>query len=131
MKNVVVTPEGFQKAVMQALAEYGDELYDTSKACAKSAGRKTVSELKSTSPVKTGRYARGWSHREKKEGLAWYTDAVYNRTDYQLVHLLEKPHATGGGGHYPSPGGKNHTGMVARVEQEQTQAFMEEVLSKI
>lgn len=53
----------------------------------------TVKRLKSTSPENTGSYAKGWAR--KKVGTA---QVVHNRTDYQLTHLLEKPHALRNGG---------------------------------
>lgn len=124
-----VTPDQFGKAVVKALAEYGDDLYDIAKGCAKESGRDTAKQIKATAPTRTGEYARSWTHKEKKGGQAFYTDAVYNRTRGQIVHLLEKPHATRGGGHYPT--NVDYTGTIARIEEEQTQKFMERVLAKL
>lgn len=128
-KNVVVRPEQFEKAVQKALAEYGDDVLETLEGTTKSISRQTVSALKSNSPVKTGQYARGWSHKAQKGGPYKLSETVYNRTDYMLTHLLEKAHSTGGGGHYPSK--KDHTGIIARIEDEYANKFMEEVLSKL
>lgn len=36
----------------------------------------------------TGDYIKGWTYKKVKDIYV-----VHNRTDYQLVHLLEKPHA--------------------------------------
>ena len=82
-----------------------------------------------SSPSRTGRYLRGWSHKAAKGGAYKLSETVYNKTDYQLTHLLEKPHSTWNGGHYPKH--KDHTGILARIEEEQTNKFMEEVLSKL
>ena len=129
-KNVKVTPGEFSAAVEKALAEYGDKVIHTADTAAKATARQTVSELKATSPVgHTGSYARGWSRRAMKETGFGTAQVVFNRTDWQLVHLLEKPHDTRGGGHYPSK--KDHTGKVAQIEEKYTQQFMEEVLSKL
>ena len=57
------------------------------------------------------------------------SETVYNRTAPQLTHLLEKPHGTGGGGNYPK--NVDYTGTLARVEEEYTQKYMNEVLSKL
>ena len=127
--RITVRPEQFEKAVQKALAEYGDEVLETMESTTKSAARQTVSALKSDSPANTGRYARGWSHKAQKGGPYKLSETVYNRTDYQLTHLLEKAHPTGQGGHYPSK--KDHTGIIARIEDEYTNKFMEEVLSKL
>lgn len=129
-KNVVVRPEQFENAVRKLIAEYGDEAYDICMKATKTAARKATKDLKAASPVgMKGSYARGWSHKAQKDGVTKYSETVYNRTDYQLTHLLEKPHATGGGGHYPSK--KDHTGIIARIEDENVNRFMEEVMSKL
>ena len=130
MSSVTIKPEEFSKAVKQLVEKYGDEAYDIAQDCAKTAARQTVKEIKADSPVgKQGRYKRGWSHKAQKNGHTKYSETVYNRTDYQLTHLLEKPHSTGGGGHYPK--NVDYTGIIARVEEEYTNKYMEEVLSKL
>ena len=133
MSNVTVKPEEFSKAVKQLIEKYGDEAYDIAQECSKTAARQTVKEIKADSPVgKQGRYKRGWSHKAQKNGHTKYSETVYNRTDYQLTHLLEKPHDTGSGnrlGHYPTH--VDHTGIIARIEEEQTEKFMEEVIAKL
>lgn len=128
--SIKVTPQGFEKAVRDLLVKYNDEAIDIIAQATKTASRNTVSDLKSQSPKgNTGRYASGWSHKAQKGGITKYTEIVYNRTDYQLTHLLEKPHATGHGGHYPSK--KDHTGIIARIEEENVNKYIEEVTSKL
>ena len=130
MSNVKVKPEGFEKVVRDLIVKYNDEAIDIIAQATKTASRNTVSDLKSQSPKgNTGRYASGWSHKAQKGGITKYTEVVYNRTDYQLTHLLEKPHATGHGGHYPSK--KDHTGIIARIEEENVNKYIEEVTSKL
>jgi len=125
-KNIVVSPEGFEKAVMKALAEYGDKTTEMLETVAKSNARQAVSALKGQAPG--GEYSAGWSHKAQKGGAYKLSETVYNR-QYQLTHLLEKPHSTGGGGHYPK--NVDYTGQIAKVEEEYTNKFMEEVLSKL
>ena len=129
MSNITVSPENFSKAVKQMFEKYGDEAYEIAETAAKTAARDTTKELKQTAPQRTGRYARGWSHKAQKNGVTKYSETVYNRTDYQLTHLLEKPHATGRGGHYPAT--KDHTGIIKRIEDAQVEKFMEEVIRKL
>lgn len=126
--NIVIKPEQFNKTLRQLVKEYGDEAYEIVEAASKKAARETVKDIKSSAPS-GGRYARGWSHKAQKNGLTQYNETVYNRTDYQLTHLLEKPHETGGGGHYPK--NVDYTGTLARIEEEHTQKFMEEVIRKL
>ena len=128
MSNVTVRPEQFEEAVMKALGEYGDEAMEKIEQTTKTVSREVVSELKSSAPS-GGSYAKGWSHKEQKSGAYSLSEVVYNRTDYQLTHLLENPHATGGGGHYPK--NVNYTGTIARVEDEYTQKYMEEVMNRL
>lgn len=129
MSNIHVSADNFAKAVEKLIKEYGDEAYEISEAAAKKAARETTKDLKQNSPVDRGSYARGWSHKAQKNGVTKYSETVYNRTDSQLTHLLEKPHETGGGGHYPKK--KDHTGTIARTEEAHVNRFMEEVISKL
>ena len=129
MNSVKVTPEQVYDAVMKAFAEYGDELMKRTTEAAKSTGRQTASALKTTGPQ--GVYKAGWSHRGLKDNVSKYTDVVYNR-QYQLVHLQENPHATGGGknaGSYPRH--VDYTGQIARIEEQYKQVFLEEVMARL
>lgn len=128
MSNVVIRPEQFEAAVNKAVAKYGDDVLHTMESEVKSISRQTVSALKGSAPA-GGQYARGWSHKAQKGGAYKLSETVYNRTDYMLTHLLEKPHATGRGGHYPK--NVNYTGTIARVEEEYANRFMEEVMAKL
>ena len=125
-----VRPEQFTDAVLDALAKYGDTVNEKLEVLTKDAARETRSELKASSPVgNKGSYARGWSNKAMKAGRYNIKQAVYNRTDYQLIHLLEKPHETGGGGQYPK--NVDHTGMVERTADEMTDKYYREVIAKL
>jgi len=128
MSTRVVRPEQFEKAVIEALGKYGDKVTDILEAETKSIARQTVSAIKGSAPA-GGRYARGWSHKAQKGGRFKLSETVYNRTDYQLTHLLEKPHETGGGGHYPK--NVDYTGTLAKIEEEYTNRYMNEVIAKL
>jgi hypothetical protein len=123
-----ISPDQFSKTVMKALNDYGDKTLDILEAEVKESARQTVKQIKASAPA-GGNYARGWSHKVQKGGAYKLSDTVYNRTDYMLTHLLEKPHATGGGGHYPK--NVDYTGTLARIEEEQTQKFIEGVMAKL
>lgn len=126
--SIRVSADDFGKAVTKLIKEYGDEAYEIAEKASKKAARATVSDLKGSAPS-GGRYARGWSHKASKNGITKYSETVYNRTDYQLTHLLEKPHETGFGGHYPK--NVDYTGTIAKIEEQETERFMSEVLSKL
>ena len=128
MSTVRVKPEEFEKAVMKAIAQYGDKTTDMLEAETKKIARQTVKDLKASAPA-GGQYARGWSHKAQKGGAYKLSDTVYDRQG-QLTHLLEKPHPTGrGSGKYPSH--VDYTGTMARIEDKNTNRFMEEVMAKL
>lgn len=126
-KNVTIRPEQFNKAVLKALTEYEEHAYDVIESSATNAARQTASDLKSSAPT-GGQYARGWTHKKQGNGRTSFTDTVHNRI-YQLTHLLEKPHSTGHGGHYPK--NVDYTGTIARAEEKNAEKYMTEVLNKL
>lgn len=128
--TVKVSPEQFAKTLRKMIQQYGDEVFDISETAAKTAARQSVKELKATSAVgATGSYARGWSHKALRGGVLSYTEIIYNRTDYQLTHLLEYAHPTGYGGQYPKR--RDHTGAIAKVEAEYNVKFYEGIVEKL
>lgn len=131
MSNKTISPDQFESEVYKALAKYGDDASEVLESVIKEASRSVVKVLKSSAPS-GGKYARGWSHKYKKGGRFRLSDVVYNRTDYQLTHLLEKPHDTGEGayaGHYPK--NVDYTGTIAAVEEKYSDWYMEEVLRRL
>lgn len=50
-----------------------------------------ANKLKATSPKRTGKYSRGW-RVNKRTGRGFVHTTIYNATNWQLTHLLEKPH---------------------------------------
>ena len=82
----------------RALTEYSQEVADGIKKAADDVTKEAVSSLKKTSPVLTGSYAKGWSRKTQYESRSAKRNTVYNRTDYQLTHLLEHGHASRNGG---------------------------------
>ena len=85
-------------------------------------------KLKATSPRKTGDYRKGW-RVEKKKGRGFVHTTIYNATDWQLTHLLEKEHVIrnqyGEWGTYsPTKSGTKH---IEPVEQECIREYQKEV----
>ena len=82
------------KEIANALSTYTDDVTQGLEEAKEKVAKNTVKHLRSLNhPKLTGDYAKGWAR--KKVGTA---EIVYNRTDYQLTHLLEKGHAKRGGG---------------------------------
>jgi len=127
MSNMRVRPEQFEAAMRKVMLEAGDHVFEVVESSAKDAARQTTSDLKGSAPS-GGQYGRGWSHKKQSNGRTAFSETVYNRI-YQLTHLLEKPHATGHGGHYPK--NADYTGTIARVEESNSERYMREVLGKL
>ena len=53
--------------------------------------------VKGTYKIRTGKYNKGWRVKETK-GNGFVNCTVYNGTNWQLTHLLEKGHVTRNGG---------------------------------
>lgn len=88
----------FEDALNKIINEYADDITQGTHKAVQEAAKIAKKETQSGSPVgKRGKYKKGWAVKQKKTRLT--SEAViYNRTDYQLTHLLEKGHALRNGG---------------------------------
>lgn len=78
----------------EIMDEYSEEVQNATEDAMAKTAKEAVTKLKGTSPRQAGgkhpgRYARGWAVKIMDK----LTAVVYNRTDYQLTHLLENGHA--------------------------------------
>ena len=85
--------QDLEKEVMAVLNQIQDRVSDALDTSAEKVGKEAAEKLKQTSPKNSksprgGRYAKGWAVKHSKKGET----VVYNKTDYQLTHLLEKGH---------------------------------------
>lgn len=78
--------------IVDILNEYSQDIQNGITEEAQKVAKKGVAELKNTSPKRTGSYRKGWRVKTDK-GKGFVECIVHNATDYQLTHLLEKPHA--------------------------------------
>lgn len=99
------------------LDEYSKEVNDVCEAAVAQTARKTASLLRSTSPKKTGTYAKGWTVKREDEKTA----IVYNRTRYMLTHVLNNGYAKRN--QYGSYGRVNGDGHIAAAEEWGIQEF--------
>ena len=89
--------------IKDILGEYSKDLEDTLYEQARHIAKDGVQELKRTSPINKrntankGRYRRGW-RMDIEKGFGTVEAVIHNATDYQLTHLLEKPHLKRNGG---------------------------------
>lgn len=89
----------FAHEVEFILSSYSDEVTAQVSAAVRDVAIHCLNRIRSTSPKRTGRYAKGWRFK-KIVSLAGRipTYIIHNATDYQLVHLLEFNHAKASGG---------------------------------
>lgn len=73
--------------------------------------REALVDLRGRSPKLTGSYAAGWRiKKETRSDTGEERRVIYNKTDYQITHLLEHGHAKRNGGRVAA---RPHIGPVA------------------
>lgn len=107
-------------AINDILNEYSKDIQEGITESAIKVAENGKNKLRVTSPKKTGKYSKGW-RVQKKQGNGYVHATIYNATDWQLTHLLEKPHLL--------RNGKKSTPIVhiEPVEQECIQEFQKDV----
>jgi hypothetical protein len=79
---------GFQEAVMEALSEYGDLVYQATEEGLAAAEKVLVRNLKATSPKKSGEFAKSWKGTGKKYKLVRFvgnSTAVTNNSGEEIA----------------------------------------------
>ena len=77
--------------INEILNEYSHEIQEGITESAIKVAENGKNKLKVSSPKKTGKYSKGW-RVQKKQGNGYIHTTIHNATDWQLTHLLEKPH---------------------------------------
>lgn len=95
--NKTITIDQLGKAIQEIVDDYSEDATNVVEKTLPEIGKKAVKEVKSKSPKRTGSYKKGWKMKVEKGRLSTQI-VVYNKTRYQLTHLLEKGHANRGGG---------------------------------
>lgn len=84
--------ESLSVQLKDILDAYEDHVTDVMGVALDRVARESVKRLRQTSPKKTGSYARGWALKKITSTNLVEDVEVYNKTDYQLTHLLENGH---------------------------------------
>lgn len=88
-----VKVDGFQEAVMEALREYGDVVYQATEEGLAAAEKVLIDELKAATSKRTGKFRKGWKGTGKKYKLARYvgnTTTVPGKAgDIALANIFE------------------------------------------
>ena len=84
--------------IAAGLIEYDQNVADEIKTIVDDVAQEGVDELKQSSPKLTGSYRRGWRKKQTYADTRTKRNTVFNKTDYQITHLLEYGHASRNGG---------------------------------
>lgn len=88
----------FETELNKILTRYADDITDKVQSKIPLIAKAGASTLRSTSPKRTGKYAKGWDVKTENSRLG-VTSTVYNKTKPQVAHLLEKGHRNSNGKH--------------------------------
>lgn len=106
--------------IVKILDDYRDTTVDKMKEAVDKAAKQAVNELKTSSPKRTGAYAKDWAAKKDRKGNKWaYGKVVYNKKHYRLTHLLEKGHRKVNGGMVAA---RPH---IAKVEEKAINTLVE------
>ena len=122
-----IAADQLAKVIAETLEEYRDATYVNMENAVDKVASDTVSNLKATSPRRTGKYAKSWAHRVDRGKKAWaYRRIVYSKDPhYRLTHLLEHGHKKVNGGMVAA---RPH---IAKVEQEAIDELVKEIKQSI
>lgn len=90
--------DGLTYAIMKEMEQYAESTGEKVKQIAKKVSSDAAKELKTTSPKRTGAYAKSWKSKKKFETSSAAGYIVYSKGHHGLTHLLEKGHARRNGG---------------------------------
>lgn len=113
---MAIRPDDLGKEIVKHLQTYTKEVEEALEEGKEEITNQGLVALKSSSPIKKGRYARGW--RKKRIGKDF---VLHNASAAQLTHLLEKGYAKRGGGRVA---GRPH---IKPVEEMMVEEFEKQV----
>ena len=110
--------------IAQAISTYTEEVQKAIEEEIDTTANKVKDEIKAKSPVLTGSYKKGWAVK-KESSKGTVKRIVYNKTDYQLTHLLEHGHVNRDG---TRTHGKAHIGPVWDKYQSELNKRIEQII---
>lgn len=107
--------------INKILNDYSRDISESIEATAQEVAKKAQSELKATSPKRTGKYSKGWRVNTIKS--RYEIECIVYNTNPGLTMLLERTHAKRGGGSV-TPKSAGH---IQRVEESSIKEYETEV----
>ena len=99
-----IKPEDLEKSLMDYLENYVEDIEEDVEDTVTEVAKEAKQELIQTSPrsgiARDTKYYKGWAIRNggRTRNKHYYGKTVWNKTNYQLTHLLEFGHTTRNGG---------------------------------
>lgn len=126
-----VKAESLSNVITKYLNEYQEDIEEEVVSSSNSIAKQAKEELIRTSPVNKygnrGRhYKDGWTiSTQNQKSQHYFTKKIWNKTDYQLTHLLEFGHHSRNGGWVAA---QPH---IRYVEEKYVQKFVDELEREI
>lgn len=128
MSKEKVDVNELSSAISNYLNNYVEDIHEDVVEVTEDLTEKAVMELKEKSPrgsSKVKPYWQGWESKIKIKGKLKYHRVIWNKTNYQLTHLLEFGHATRDGKRTKA---QPH---IQPIEDKYQQEFVDLVTQKI
>ena len=130
MSNEKVDVKDLSNAIMDYLTVYTEDIHEQVVEVTEDVTKRAIAELKERSRAlfksrSSNPYWSGWDSKIQVKGKLKYHRVIWNKTNYQLTHLLEFSHSTRYGGTYA---GRPH---IQPVEEKYKVEFVDLVEQKI
>lgn len=99
-----IKPEELEKAITEYLGNYAEDIEEDVEDTTNTVIKEAKQELVQTSPrsgvARDTKYYKGWAIKNggRTRRGRYYSKVIWNKTNYQLTHILENGHATRNGG---------------------------------
>lgn len=127
----IIKPDEFNESMRKYMTDYVEDIEDEVISVTDSITKEAIQELKNVSLSKFGNsgrdepYYRGWTSKISTRGHSKYLKVIWNKTNYQLTHLLEFGHYLRNGDRWE---GRPH---IADIEKKYSVKFVDLIEERI